>query len=1187
MEIIRSNAITVINDTLDSSVDLYLSSNLPNIQIYKEDKESYSPSWEGSPLVITPSIYAKGQQVSVLDSAVQISWSRKLGDGQYEALTKNEIVNNGVLTVNANVLNLEQNSRIAYKCTVLYDNTTTVFQEITFNLLSGNNIGNDGESAKYVTVHANSQVFMKPLGADSFSPKTITLTAELFGGLTGFQWSYLKDSQWVDIPNATKASYVVSANDITSGSVTYRCTSGDRYDIMTISKIQDGSTPIKGVDYFDGLSLFVTYCDTTYEPDIPFGDGTEDPWHTDMTGDVIWMSQKVAKSATDGVWGTPVRIKGYDGKNGVSGTSSYFFIRYSANETGNPMTLLPRANTRYIGVATTTTSSPPSSYKSYTWSLMRGTDGTPGEAGADGQTSYLHIKYSNDGLTFTDNDGEDIGKWIGTYVDFTEEDSLDFSKYSWSKFIGDDGIDGVNAYTIMLSNEFIPIPASSNFKPIDSETYSCEVSVYEGSDKLEQSDYSVEIAPESVMPGECKIQDNTLIIAVDNSVALDSNAGIIKLNIVIGDEAFTKDVKWVAVKDGANGSGTITFRIYSQQGTVFTKDTLNPITLDLFCFDGGVEIDEAKWQWFKMVNGVWEKTWSVMVDEQEIQPVTNTKSLPIYREEVFGSQVYKCEMMYNNVRYTDVVTITDKTDSYFSKIIPIGGNMIRSGEDGIVAYVSVFRGSEEIDSLLGPIADTPPDTGEFYYKTTKKYTHIKYSNNGINFTDNNGYEIGSWYGIYTDERAGDSAEFSDYTWTQITDGMVVPTAKSYTSIVLMQLTNNVWSPATSNPHVYKYEWSSNATVENPSILNKVVYLSNDDISSGSIVQCSIFGVSVCQEFMMDINDPIVGSSEPQNPENGQLWLDTSTSPNILKIFNIESGGWEPVNAETQSRVFTSVPNKPFADGSCYHENDLWIVSESDSGTYTSYPAGTLLVANGSNLSFDTNNWVNKLYYDRRIEDLENYDKQLKTYFDFQTDGLKIGRNIDGVNFYSKITPIDLGFYQGSDKIAYISNNKMYNTELEVQRAASIVSHQYMQDGQIVGSYETTFKIGTFQFLFESNGSLSISKVEHDAPKPYISSMEVNSSFTRIILYVKYWGPSSGSCGYTSTFYSGRIQSDKLTFSSITQSNDKIILNISSTQTAGTYDLQILSGMLVNMGCDSAKYTSSAVPNDAVTLYLQK
>ena len=66
--------------------------------------------------------------------------------------------------------------------------------------------------------------------------------------------------------------------------------------------------------------------------------------------------------------------------------------------------------------------------------------------------------------------------------------------------------------------------------------------------------------------------------------------------------------------------------------------------------------------------------------------------------------------------------------------------------------------------------------------------------------------------------------------------------------------------------------------------------------------------------MMDFNDPIVGSSEPQNPENGQLWLDTSTNPNILKIFNMESGGWEPVNAETRSRVFTSVPNKPFADG---------------------------------------------------------------------------------------------------------------------------------------------------------------------------------------------------------------------------------------------------------------------------------
>lgn len=38
---------------------------------------------------------------------------------------------------------------------------------------------------------------------------------------------------------------------------------------------------------------------------------------------------------------------------------------------------------------------------------------------------------------------EEVNTYIGTYVDNIEEDSLDPSKYTWSKFIGSDGQDGI------------------------------------------------------------------------------------------------------------------------------------------------------------------------------------------------------------------------------------------------------------------------------------------------------------------------------------------------------------------------------------------------------------------------------------------------------------------------------------------------------------------------------------------------------------------------------------------------------------------------------------------------------------------------------------------------------------------------------------------------------------------------
>lgn len=76
----------------------------------------------------------------------------------------------------------------------------------------------------------------------------------------------------------------------------------------------------------------------------------------------------------------------------------------------------------------------------FSFGLPKGTDGSNGE---DGKTSYLHIKYSNDGgVTFTGNNGEDPGAWIGIYVDYNINDSDDPSDYKWTKIKGEPGITG-------------------------------------------------------------------------------------------------------------------------------------------------------------------------------------------------------------------------------------------------------------------------------------------------------------------------------------------------------------------------------------------------------------------------------------------------------------------------------------------------------------------------------------------------------------------------------------------------------------------------------------------------------------------------------------------------------------------------------------------------------------------------
>lgn len=74
-----------------------------------------------------------------------------------------------------------------------------------------------------------------------------------------------------------------------------------------------------GTNGTNGLSVWITYHDGTTTPAKPTGDGTLNGWHTDLTDAVVWLSQKVAASASSGTWGTPVRIVGSDGKPGAKG----------------------------------------------------------------------------------------------------------------------------------------------------------------------------------------------------------------------------------------------------------------------------------------------------------------------------------------------------------------------------------------------------------------------------------------------------------------------------------------------------------------------------------------------------------------------------------------------------------------------------------------------------------------------------------------------------------------------------------------------------------------------------------------------------------------------------------------------------------------------------------------------------
>ena len=315
---------------------------------------------------------------------------------------------------------------------------------------------------------------------------------------------------------------------------------GSAWELMVV----DGTDGTDGAKGDNGYSVYITYNDSETEPSTPVGDGTTNGWHTDATSTAIWMSQKVAASSSDGTWGNPIKIKGeqgeqgdkgdgfsvlgqwyeglvvpylgvvsmggnsfaakvattnppmwtlkdnsgnrlrsengylltgkinsseYDiiaekgedglqglqgekgeqgiqGEKGSDGKTSYFHIKYSDNPDGNPMTETPST---YIGTYVDFEESDSDDYTKYAWARFeglqgeKGEQGIPGYNGVDGKTYYLHIKYSNDGgSTFTGNNGEDVGDYIGVYTDTNADDSTNPSDYTWSKTKGEQGEKG-------------------------------------------------------------------------------------------------------------------------------------------------------------------------------------------------------------------------------------------------------------------------------------------------------------------------------------------------------------------------------------------------------------------------------------------------------------------------------------------------------------------------------------------------------------------------------------------------------------------------------------------------------------------------------------------------------------------------------------------------------------------------
>ena len=202
----------------------------------------------------------------------------------------------------------------------------------------------------------------------------------------------------------------------------------------------------KALDATDQSVTGVTteYYASTSATELKGGSWSEDrPAWTESN--YIWSRTKTTTKAGITTYSSPSCIQGNsgtDGKDGISPT-----VAISKSDGSTTITITDKNGT-------------------HSQTVKDGINGTPGATGADGKASYFHVKYSNDGgKTFTPNNGEEVGAYIGTYSDFEIKDSTSVSAYTWAKIKGEPGVKGekgADGTSVKITGKSVTYQASTS-----------------------------------------------------------------------------------------------------------------------------------------------------------------------------------------------------------------------------------------------------------------------------------------------------------------------------------------------------------------------------------------------------------------------------------------------------------------------------------------------------------------------------------------------------------------------------------------------------------------------------------------------------------------------------------------------------------------------------------------------------
>ena len=659
-----------------------------------------------------------------------------------------------------------------------------------------------GENAKYVSINGSQLFRYRDNFTSTPNPTSITLTGTRnnIPSTTTSRWYYRvsESDNWTEITSSRNIDVLTINHDSPyfgdSKILMIRYEIETYYDITTIAKISDGSDGYfilltnenhsvpcdENGDYtFEAISTAYTYIRVykgTEEKSFTLtktDDGCVSVYNSSTKRlDITMLSNNIATVTmtitVDGKTFQKVMTitKSIKGEKGEDGTGVNIIGKLDninqLPETGTPGDAYIIDGLIYVW-----------SENINGWSdgvPFRGEQGLPGKDGTDGRTTYIHIKYSNDGKTFTPNNGEDVGDWLGQYTDYVAEDSTNFNDYKWKKIRGEDGDNGIVAN---LTNDTHIVPIESDGTFTDDAFVGCSA-------KISLSFVEMEIVNNVIygftaqddIEGTWDSKTGTYTVTGwDNT----KNSSYIDLKATYNGVTYTKRFTIIKAKNPLDAY-TVSL---TNESHVFAGDVLNALpdstTCEIIAYRGDklvpVEVGEIS----NIPTGM-----DIVVNNNNT--TSTTLSISVTTAMVTRHGTISIPIKIGLLSFT-------KTFAYAISLRGVQGEPGVPGKDGkdgnsvrvLGRYDTIEQlnqahpdGNENgdgyiVDKDLWVWTDTKfTNVGQFQGEDgLSTYVHIKYSNDGTSFTNNNGEDIGTWIGMYVDNTETDSLKFSDYKWKKM------------------------------------------------------------------------------------------------------------------------------------------------------------------------------------------------------------------------------------------------------------------------------------------------------------------------------------------------------------------------------------------------------------------------------------